>query len=104
MANTADSDHTDEGRDRVRRSTTISLRLPERVRSLIDAAAAALSQTRTEFMLDSAKQQAIDVLLDQRLFELEDGQWRAFNRALDNPPLPNKQLKKLMARTPPWEA
>ena len=99
MAKAAKFDHVEE-----RSSTVISLRMAVKVRNLIDAAAATLSQTRTEFMLDSAKQQAIDVLLDQRLFELEDDQWRAFNQALDNPPLPNNQLKKLMARTPPWEA
>jgi uncharacterized protein (DUF1778 family) len=86
-----------------RRDATINLRLPIKVRHLIDTAAAVLGKTRTEFVIESAKQHAIDVLLDQRLFELEDDQWEAFNRALDEPPLPNDQLKQLMARKPPWE-
>ncbi len=43
------------------------------------------------------------MLLDQRLFELGDKQWIAFKRALDNPPLPNVELKKLMAKKAPWD-
>lgn len=86
-----------------RRDATINLRLSERVKNLIDAAAAAIGKTRTEFVIESAKQHAIDVLLDQRLFELLPAQWDAFSQALDNPPLPNEALKQMMARRPPWE-
>ncbi len=87
---------------RAKRDTTINLRLSESAKNLIDAAAAALGKTRTEFVVESAKQHAVDVLLDQRRFELDSGQWDAFMRALDNPPLPNEPLKKLMARKAPW--
>lgn len=87
----------------VRRDATVNLRLPERVKALIDAAAASVGKTRTEFMIDSAQQQAIDVLLNQRLLELAPRQWEAFAAALDAPPAPNAELRKLMARKPPWE-
>jgi uncharacterized protein (DUF1778 family) len=89
--------------DKTRRDTTINLRLSEKAKGLIDAAAAALGKTRTEFVIESAKQHATDVLLDQRLFELDAGQWNAFMQALGSPPLPNEQLRGLMARKPPWE-
>jgi uncharacterized protein (DUF1778 family) len=85
-----------------RRDTTINLRLPGRVRELIDTAAAASGTTRTEFMIESARRRAIDVMLDQRLLVLEADDWKAFNRALDDPPLPNDKLRSLMARKPPW--
>jgi len=88
---------------RPRRDATINLRLSENAKTLIDSAAAAVGKTRTEFMIDSASKHAMDVLLDRRLFGLDDEQWAAFNAALDSPPLPNERLKKLMARTPPWE-
>ena len=88
---------------RPRRDATINLRLSEKVKTLIDTAAAALGKTRTEFVIDSARKHATDVLLDRRLFELEGEQWGAFTAALDNPPLPNERLRQLMARTPPWE-
>jgi uncharacterized protein (DUF1778 family) len=84
-------------------SATVNLRIPEQTRELIDTAAAALGKSRTEFMLDSARRHAIDVLLDQRLFVLDEAQHEAFMRVLNNPPPPNKELKKLMRSTPPWE-
>jgi uncharacterized protein (DUF1778 family) len=86
-----------------RRDTTINLRISAKVRNLIDTAAAIVGKTRTEFVVESAKQHAIDVLLDQRLFELSADQWDAFVAVLDNPPPPNEELKKLMSRKPPWE-
>jgi len=96
---------TDDARPAgARRDATINLRLPEKVKNLIDSAAAATGKTRTEFMVESARRQAIDVLLDQRLFVLEAAQWERFDKALNEPPLPNEALSELMARTPPWEA
>uniref|UniRef100_UPI0038F68180 type II toxin-antitoxin system TacA family antitoxin n=1 Tax=Streptomyces turgidiscabies TaxID=85558 RepID=UPI0038F68180 len=46
---------------------SINLRIEAHTRQLIDDAAAILGKTRTEFMIDSARSLAIDVLLDQRL-------------------------------------
>ncbi len=83
---------------------TINLRIESKTRALIDEAAAMLGKTRTEFMIDTARRQAIDVLLDQRLFVLETGAYDAFVQALDNPPAPGPKLKRLMARKPVWEA
>jgi uncharacterized protein (DUF1778 family) len=37
-------------------------------------------------MIDSARREAIDVLLDQRLFVLDAERHDAFMHALDNPP------------------
>ena len=85
------------------RTTSINLRVPQQTRDLIDTAAAAVGKSRTEFMLESARQHAVDVLLDQRLFVLDAEQHNAFMRVLDSPPPPNAKLKKLLARKPPWE-
>ena len=83
---------------------SINLRIEAGTRALIDEAAAMLGKTRTEFMIDTARRQAIDVLLDQRLFTLDAGAYDAFVQALDNPPAPGPKLKRLMARKPVWEA
>ena len=85
------------------RTTTINLRVTQLTRQLIDTAAAVLGKSRTEFMLESARQHAMDVLLDQRLFVLNAEQHDAFMHALDNPPLPNAALKKLLSSKSPWE-
>ena len=43
---------------------SINLRIETHTRQLIDEAAALLGKTRTEFMIESARREAIDVLLD----------------------------------------
>ncbi len=82
---------------------SINLRIEAGTRQLIDDAAAALGKTRTEFMVDSARREAIDVLLDQRLFALDPDAYGAFVTALDNPPAPGPKLKALLGRAPAWQ-
>jgi uncharacterized protein (DUF1778 family) len=81
---------------------SINLRIEASTRQLIDDAAAILGKTRTEFMVESARLQAIDVLLDQRLFVLDSDRYDAFLYALDNPPAPGPKLQSLLRRTPAW--
>jgi len=81
---------------------SINLRIETQTRQLIDDAAAILGKTRTEFMIESARQQAIDVLLDQRLFVLDADRYDAFMHALDNPPAPGPRLRSLLRRIPAW--
>jgi uncharacterized protein (DUF1778 family) len=81
---------------------SINLRIETHTRELIDDAAAILGKTRTEFMVESARRQAIDVLLDQRLFVLDADRYDAFVDALDNPPVPGRRLRSLLRRVPEW--
>ena len=83
---------------------SINLRIEARTRQLIDEAAAVLGKTRTEFMVESARREAIDVLLDQRLFELDPKRYDAFLQALDNPPAPGPNLRSLLRRTAAWQS
>ncbi len=83
---------------------SINLRIEAGTRRLIDDAAAALGKTRTDFMVESARREAIDVLLDRRLFTLDDADYAAFVHALDHPPAPGPKLRSLMQRAPVWEA
>ena len=83
---------------------SINLRIERQTRHLIDDAATILGKTRTEFMIDSARALAIDVLLDQLLFVLDAARYDAFVHALDNPPPPGPKLRALLRRTPAWGA
>lgn len=82
---------------------SINLRIDAQTRQLIDDAAAALGKTRTEFMIESARREAIDVLLDRRLFTLDPEHFDAFVKVLENPPPPGPKLRALMSRVPPWK-
>lgn len=82
---------------------SINLRIESQTRQLIDDAAALLGKTRTEFMIESAREHAVDVLLEQRLFMLDASRYDSFVAALDNPPAPGAKLKSLPRRIPAWE-
>jgi uncharacterized protein (DUF1778 family) len=88
--------------ERPKSDATITMRLPARTRELIDSAAAAQGKSRTEFMVESARLRAIDVLLDQRVFTLDPDQTATLAEMLAGPPRPNDQLRDLMRAQSPW--
>ena len=90
----------------VRKTATdnINLRISTDEKALIDRAAETLGKNRSEFMLDTMRSAAEDVLLDQRLFKLDDDAFAAFEAMLDAPVEPSPALRKTMATTPPWDA
>ena len=88
---------------KAKRETVVNLRMTKVMRDLIDSAAAVVGKTRTDFIIESSRKHAIDVLLDQRLFALSAEQYDAFVHALDKPPGSNAKLKALMSGKSPWE-
>jgi uncharacterized protein (DUF1778 family) len=84
------------------RDVTINLRANQRQRALIDRAAEALGKNRSDFMLEAACREADSVLLDRRLFLLDEKAYRRFAGALDRPPADNPKLRRLLASKAPW--
>jgi len=72
-------------------------------RQLIDDAAAIQGMTRTEFVIESARRSAINVLLDRRLFGLGTDHYDRFLTALNNSPAPGPKLRALIRRNPARE-
>jgi len=56
----------------------INIRALSAQRELIDRAAALSNKSRSEFMLESACREAENVLLDQRLFLIDDEAYQSF--------------------------
>ncbi len=82
---------------------SINMRVDLKKRNLIDMAAAMLGSDRTSFIVDAACQKAEDVILDRRLFLLDDVAFDSFERALEtNPVGENECLKKLLAKPKIW--
>lgn len=81
----------------------INLRVKPHARSLIDRACAVTEKRITDFVLDAACRKAEDVLLDRRLFHIDESAYQAFVRVLDAPTQRNRKLKELMSRKPIWE-
>lgn len=82
---------------------TINLRASAEQKTLIDRAASRLGKSRTEFMLDSAREAAENTILDQRLFLLGDSDYANFVACLDAPVEPSEALKKVLSTPSPWE-
>ena len=58
---------------------------------------------RTEFMLESARQPAVDVVLDQKLLVLDAEQYEAFVHVVGSLPPAGAQLRALMTKRSLWE-
>ncbi len=54
-------------------------------------------------MLEAACREAENVLLDQRLFLVDDKAWQAFVILIDAPVKNNPALRKLLNDKAPWE-
>lgn len=88
---------------RSKKDAVVNLRMPISIRDLIDNAAELVGKTRTAFIIESSRKDAVDILLDQRLFRLSEKEFDAFSQALDEKPAANEKLKRLMMSAAPWE-
>ncbi len=82
---------------------TLNVRVKAEDRNLIDRAARLLGKSRTDFLLESARQAAQDALLDQTLFKVSPKVYAEFIARLDAPPAPNEKLRRTMTTPAPWE-
>ena len=85
------------------RDITINIRAHQAQRDLIDLAAEALGKNRSDFMLETACREAQAVLLDRRLFMLDDEKFQQFIEILDAPPSANENLRQLLSEKAPWD-
>jgi uncharacterized protein (DUF1778 family) len=95
-----DMDTTTE--DRPRRET-LNLRISAEARNMIDRAAAAKGETRTDFILGAARRAAEEALLDQAILSVSPEAYMEFLRRLDAPAQPNERLRKTMQAAQPWK-
>jgi uncharacterized protein (DUF1778 family) len=81
----------------------LNIRAKEAQRALIDTAAGILHKSRADFILETACKAAENVILDRRMFNLNDEQYAEFIDMLDAPVTENQALEALLARKPQWE-
>lgn len=90
--------------ERLKHDTSVTMRMPQQTKDLIEKAANTVSKTFSAFVIDSARRHAEDVLLDQTVFNLSADAAEAFAQALDNPPAPTEKLRELMQSESPWDS
>jgi uncharacterized protein (DUF1778 family) len=87
----------------VRKDDVIQIRASAETKAVLNRAAALRGQKLSEFMLDSARRQAEEAILDQRIFFLDAKAHEKFLALLDSPARPRRGLKAVIARKPAWE-
>ncbi len=85
------------------KSAPINMRAEPSQHQLLTKAAAILHKDRSAFILEVACREAENVLLDQRLFQLDTERFDAFETALAERPETNDRLKALLAEPTPWQ-
>ncbi len=87
----------------IRKDDIIQIRAPAETKAMLNRAARLRGQKLSEFMLESARRQAEEAILDQRVFFLDAKAHAAFLALLDAPAKPNAALRALVARKPQWQ-
>lgn len=85
------------------KTAPINMRVEPGQRALLTKAAAMLNKDRSAFILDVACREAENVLLNQRLFQLDDDAFAAFTAGLEASAPANEKLKSLLTSPSPWE-
>jgi uncharacterized protein (DUF1778 family) len=86
------------------REANIHIRARPADRDLIDRAAAQVGKSRSEFVIETMRREAQEILLDQTTFKVDAKTYRAFLAELDRPPGDNPRLRALFQRKVPWES
>lgn len=76
----------------------IALRVTPHQKETIEAAAALLGRSVTDFAVQVAVERADEVLADRRTFHVPDGRWAEFERLLDAPVRPGTGLADLFSK------
>ena len=85
------------------KTAPINMRVEPSQQDLLTKAARVLKIDRTTFILEAACREAENVLLDRRLFQLDEKIYAAFEGALTATPPRVTELRELLAEEPPWE-
>ena len=86
-----------------RKDDVIQIRASAETKAILTRAAALRGQKLSEFMLESARHQAEDTILDQRVFYLGAKTHEAFLAMLDEPAQDLAELRARLTKPPAWE-
>ncbi|ELM1190051.1 DUF1778 domain-containing protein [Escherichia coli] len=85
------------------RENQINIRATDEERAVIDYAASLVNKNRTDFIIELVYQEAKNIILDQRLFVLDDECYDSFITQLEAPVQNAEGRERLMAVKPEWK-
>lgn len=86
-----------------RKDDVIQIRASAETKTILNRAATLRGQKLSEFMLESARKQADETILEQRAFFLDPAAHARFVALLDSPPKPSAKVRARFNRKAPWE-
>ncbi len=78
-------------------SERIKVRTTPSTKALLEKAAVSSGKTVTEFLIEAGIDAAENALADQRVFQLDEQRWQAFQDILDRPVADKPRLARLLA-------
>lgn len=81
----------------------INMRVLPEQKTLISQAAELLNMDRTTFILNTVCREAENVLLNQRVFMLEDSTFQEFEELISKPLESDENLINLLSEPSPWK-
>ena len=85
------------------RDKQINIRATDEERAVIDYAASLVNKNRTDFIIERAVHEAQNIILDQRVFVLDDARYQAFIRQLEAPVQNVEGRQRLIDVKPEWK-
>lgn len=85
------------------RNKQINIRATDEERAIIDYAASLVNKNRTDFIIEKAVHEAQNIILDQRVFVLDDVRYQSFIEQLEAPVQNDEGRQRLMNVRPRWE-
>ena len=85
------------------KSMQINMRIRPAQRELIARAAELHHKSVSEFVIDAATEAAEDTLLKQRVYLVDDEQYKQVLRIMDSPVSENPALQQTLDSPAPWE-
>jgi uncharacterized protein (DUF1778 family) len=83
--------------------TNLNIRIKADERALIDRAARARGQNRTDFILEAARKAAEEALLDRTMMLVDPKAFAEFVKRLDAAPKPKARLSRALCTPAPWD-
>ena len=81
-----------------RRTEKLDFRVAQSAKNKLQAAAALLHRSVSDFVMESALSKAEETLADRRTFGLDHAAWKSLQDALDAPPRPLPKLQALLSK------
>ena len=88
---------------KIPRGNQINIQATDEERAVIDYAASLVNKNRTDFIIELAYQEAKNIILDQRLFVLDNERYDLFIAQLEAPVQNAEGRERLMAVQPEWK-